>query len=144
MESANHIVSEKSNKGMNEVEKTTLVSSKRYKVVVRLVQSNDLHHLVTQVLDTETDPDLFRTYVILTFFTSFIMQTNTSLWSAGGTTFKIIGVASLLTDFGGEADNIAFEVVPILATKTITGTAFIDKSVKSNEPERRQIFPRVC
>lgn len=39
---------------MNELAKTTLFSSKYYKVDVRLIPSNEVYHLVTAALNTGT------------------------------------------------------------------------------------------
>lgn len=56
--------------------------------------------------------------------------TKTSLTPAGDTNFKVSGVIRLNINSGGELANVVFGVSPVLATKIIHDTAFIDKSVK--------------
>lgn len=63
-----------------------------------------------------------------------------SSWSARGTAFKASGVIFLPIDFEGEVVDVVPRVAHILATKMILGKAFIDKFIKSIEPERRHII----
>lgn len=96
---SSHAFTENSDEGLNEFEKTMLFSSKCYKIDVRLIRSNELHHLVVTVLDPEVAPILVREHVIPTSLIPLIKQTKTSLTSAGDTKFKASGVFCLYIDF---------------------------------------------
>lgn len=49
---ANYAFIEDSEEEMNEFEKKTLLSSKSYKLDVRPIQSDEVHHLIAEVLNT--------------------------------------------------------------------------------------------
>lgn len=86
----------------NELEKTTLFSSKCYKVDVRVKPFNEVHHIIEAVLDTRARPSLVISDIILSLLIPLICQTKTFLESAEDTTIKGGGVTSLPIDFGGK------------------------------------------
>lgn len=93
------------------------------------------------MLHTGAGPSFVRTDVIPTSTTPVIKPTETCLRSAGDITLKVCNVIRLPVDFEGEVVNVVFRVSPITATKMILETAFINKFVKSIEPDQRRIVP---
>lgn len=141
---ANYVLTQDYSEDMGEFEKTTIFTSKCYKVDVRLIQSEEVHRNVTAVLDSGAGPNLVRQDVIPTSLIPLIKPIKTSVRSAGDTTFNVNGVIRLPIEFEREVINVVLGIAPILATKMILGTAFIDKPAKSIEPQRCRMSPEVA
>lgn len=75
----NYAFTEEYNEDFSEFGKITSFSSKGYNADVRMIKSNEVHHLVTAVFDTEAGPDLVRKDVIGTSLTPLIRLIKTSL-----------------------------------------------------------------
>lgn len=113
----NNVFADDPDKEINEFDKTTLFSSKCYKLHVLLIQSVEVHHLAEEELNTGAVPNLVRKYVILTYLVSLTGPMKISVRSAKDTTFMVNGVTRLLIEFREEFVDAVFVVSRTLTTK---------------------------
>lgn len=121
------------------IERSVLLSSKCYKIVIYLVQSHDSPHIITEEDDTGARSKSVWQDVIPLPHLSLVNSMKTPRRSAADTMFTVNGSIRPPVDLGCEFVQIVLGAVLILATKTIPGTVFIDKTFKKSKLERRQI-----
>lgn len=93
---ATHNPTDWSNGGMNELEKTTLFSSKCCKVDISPVQSKEVRRIVTAILNTGAGSYLAWRDIVLTSLKPLTRPLKISLRPVGDKIFKASGVTLLL------------------------------------------------
>lgn len=96
--------------------------------------------IVMAIFGTGTVPNSIWESVIPTQWLTKVKPICTSIRAAYDTTFIVEGAVTIWIGIGRRATTAVFGFAPMLATKTIPGTAFIDIEIKQVEMKNRHVM----